>query len=79
MVIANMRSTIQVSLYVNGGECEKFQKQHNVNTATMIIYMRPISCNQLSKQNSVFFIFHRVKYKEERILFGRFILGAYFH
>ena len=37
MVIVNMRSAIQVSLYVNGGEREHFLKQHNLNTATMII------------------------------------------
>ena len=35
-----------------------------------IIYIRPISCNKPVKYNS---IFHRVKYKEDRILFGRFI------
>ena len=35
-----------------------------------IIYIRPISCNKPVKHNSVF---SHVKYKEDRILFGRFI------
>ena len=34
------------------------------------IYIRPISCNKPVKYNS---IFHCVKYKKDRILFGRFI------
>ena len=34
------------------------------------IYIRPISCNKPVKYNS---LFHCVKYKEDRILFGRFI------
>ena len=38
-----------------------------------VIYIRPISCNKPSKKNFVLFIFHTVKYKEYRILFGRFI------
>ena len=36
----------------------------------IIIYIRPISCNKPVKYN---FIFHRVKYKEDRIPFGSFI------
>ena len=36
----------------------------------VIIYIRPISCNKPVKYNSTF---HRVKYKEDRILVGRFI------
>ena len=35
-----------------------------------IIYIRPSSCNKPVKYNS---IFHRVKYKEDRILVGGFI------
>ena len=35
-----------------------------------VIYIRPISCNKPVKYN---YIFHRVKYKEDRTLFGRFI------
>ena len=35
-----------------------------------IIYIRPISCNKPVKYKSTF---HREKYKEDRILFGRFI------
>jgi len=40
------------------------------NINCIIIYIRPISCNKPVKYNS---IFHRVKYKADRILFGRFI------
>ena len=36
----------------------------------LYIIIRPISCNKPVKYNS---IFHRMKYKEDRILFGRFI------
>ena len=39
------------------------------NPILLYIYIRPISCNKPVKYNS---IFHRVKYKEDRILFGRF-------
>ena len=54
------------------------QQQNPLGTSSpwgqgLVIYIRPISCNKPSIKNSVFFIFHRVKYEGDRILFGRFI------
>ena len=48
----------------------KIRTKHFLWCNLFVIYIRPISCNKPSKKNSVFFVFHMVKY---RIIFHRFI------
>ena len=57
----------------------KIRTKHFLWCNLFVIYIRPISCNKPSKQNSVFFIFHKVKYKECRILYGRLITRNWPH
>ena len=52
-----------------GDELCQYEKKIHAGMC-FIIYIRPLSCNKLVKYNS---IFHRVKYKEDRVLSGRFI------